>query len=421
MVKPVVRRLATWCLPTLLVVLGWVVWDGVEGGRLHREARAFRGTAATQADSGASAWRLYLAADVVQTAPATFNDPIITALRQAASSGRAPEPDVLEAAAEIVERHRVALWLAREAASMPMGPVPSESEYLLRYVHLRRLDHLQGLAMLYALAQGRHEDALAIAVSRIRLLRIWERDGDIVNVMMKARTGDTILADIGLTLGQPLPPSHVDDLDVNLAAAFSESDIEEALRGDALWLNDKLIPTLAARSPLRPLWRRAGVAAHRASAACVTAAREPWPERLTRMRAIEGDHRYEWIPVGGQALATHGIVDRCNRVAEAVARSIAGVHAVRAALRIERQRLATGRLPDSLDDSILSGTVDPFTGRPLLYRKEADGFTVYSVGPDGSDDGGEVTAAATPGDTIGVSPARDAGVRVRIRRSGPGS
>ena len=38
--------------------------------------------------------------------------------------------------------------------------------------------------------------------------------------------------------------------------------------------------------------------------------------------------------------------------------------------------------------------VDPFTGKPLEYRREGDGFLIYSAGPDGRDDGGSRDGSA---------------------------
>ena len=32
---------------------------------------------------------------------------------------------------------------------------------------------------------------------------------------------------------------------------------------------------------------------------------------------------------------------------------------------------------------------DPFDGKPLRYKKLEKGYVVYSVGPDGNDDGGK--------------------------------
>ena len=63
------------------------------------------------------------------------------------------------------------------------------------------------------------------------------------------------------------------------------------------------------------------------------------------------------------------------------------LRAARAAVGCERFRLAHGRWPDALPDPVPS---DPYTGRPLRFMRHADGLTVYSVGPDRQDDGGDL-------------------------------
>lgn len=62
---------------------------------------------------------------------------------------------------------------------------------------------------------------------------------------------------------------------------------------------------------------------------------------------------------------------------------------------LERYRLAHGRYPESLDDiaPLVSGGVphDVIDGGPLHYRLADDGqFTLYSIGWNGTDDGGKV-------------------------------
>lgn len=63
------------------------------------------------------------------------------------------------------------------------------------------------------------------------------------------------------------------------------------------------------------------------------------------------------------------------------------------ALAVERYRLAHGHWPDSLDQLVpmlLSGIPkDPFDGKAIRYRRLGDGVAIYSVGPDGIDDGGK--------------------------------
>lgn len=60
----------------------------------------------------------------------------------------------------------------------------------------------------------------------------------------------------------------------------------------------------------------------------------------------------------------------------------------------ERYRLRTGTWPRTLEDipkDILPAVpTDPFTGRPINYKHLPDGIVVYTVGPDGKDDGGAV-------------------------------
>lgn len=51
-----------------------------------------------------------------------------------------------------------------------------------------------------------------------------------------------------------------------------------------------------------------------------------------------------------------------------------------------------GAPPERLDELVPgwlpAAPLDPFSGRPLIYRREANGFLIYSVGPDQIDDGG---------------------------------
>lgn len=60
---------------------------------------------------------------------------------------------------------------------------------------------------------------------------------------------------------------------------------------------------------------------------------------------------------------------------------------------VRRHQLAhKAALPASLADLkefvALDALVDPFSGEPLLYRQDAEGWVVYSVGPNMTDDGG---------------------------------
>jgi hypothetical protein len=82
---------------------------------------------------------------------------------------------------------------------------------------------------------------------------------------------------------------------------------------------------------------------------------------------------------------------------------LAKLQVTRAALEIERWRLTHGgRAPDSLSDLVpefaSSIPLDPFDNKPLRYKKLTQGFVIYSIGADFTDDGGK---EKEPGDNAG--------------------
>ncbi len=89
----------------------------------------------------------------------------------------------------------------------------------------------------------------------------------------------------------------------------------------------------------------------------------------------------------------HEILPALSRIMDINIRSIAHLSAARVALAVERYRLATGKLPDTLEDLVPTYLdtvpIDPFNGISLRYGKLERGFVVYSVGVDGKDDGGK--------------------------------
>ena len=98
-----------------------------------------------------------------------------------------------------------------------------------------------------------------------------------------------------------------------------------------------------------------------------------------------------------------------------------GVAVLRSAVvgcAIERHRLAhAGRIPDALAELVPTHLAevpaDPFDGKPLRYRHTNDTYTVYSLGEDGVDDGGEPQVTANGGKRRATA---DIGFRVTDRR-----
>ena len=118
--------------------------------------------------------------------------------------------------------------------------------------------------------------------------------------------------------------------------------------------------------------------------------RLPDPEQFlarTNLDAIESRARRGYYVMAGLILSSH-----THNPGRDVAHR-ARLRTAQTALAIERHRLSNqGKLPASLSALVpkyLSAVpVDPFDGRPIRFKTKADGYVVYSIGPDLADNDG---------------------------------
>ena len=68
--------------------------------------------------------------------------------------------------------------------------------------------------------------------------------------------------------------------------------------------------------------------------------------------------------------------------------------------RLLQYRVAHHSLPAKLPDNGRD-SIDPFSGRPFIYRPKGDGFLIYSLGRNRRDDGGVGGRNLTEGDLVG--------------------
>ena len=72
--------------------------------------------------------------------------------------------------------------------------------------------------------------------------------------------------------------------------------------------------------------------------------------------------------------------------------AIAQLEMLHAVLALVVYRDANGGYPESLDALVPkrldAAPIDPFSDKPVVYRREGEGYVLYSVGPDFNDDGG---------------------------------
>ncbi len=86
------------------------------------------------------------------------------------------------------------------------------------------------------------------------------------------------------------------------------------------------------------------------------------------------------------------ITPALGRVLEEGVKAEVRLHVARTALAAEEWRLTHGRWPDSLEQLVPefldAVPEDPFSDTRIQYKRTGTGVVVYSVGPDGQDDGG---------------------------------
>lgn len=114
------------------------------------------------------------------------------------------------------------------------------------------------------------------------------------------------------------------------------------------------------------------------------AAALPFPESRSVMQKIVVD---SMKPIPSRLLPSL-LVPNLTSFAALRSEDIARARITQAAAVVLSWKASHGAFPATLSAANTSPPLDPFSGKPLLYRKEGSGFVLYSIGPSGSFDGG---------------------------------
>jgi hypothetical protein len=103
----------------------------------------------------------------------------------------------------------------------------------------------------------------------------------------------------------------------------------------------------------------------------------------------------------------------CARVSEIAFRGKMHYESTLTVLALKRWRLEKGAYPQTLNELIAGGflkalPLDPYSDKPLIYRKTGDDFILYSVGPNFKDDDGKVAIVHGSARRWGTTEAGDA-------------
>ncbi|MBN2271475.1 MAG: hypothetical protein JXN61_12725 [Sedimentisphaerales bacterium] len=136
----------------------------------------------------------------------------------------------------------------------------------------------------------------------------------------------------------------------------------------------------------------------------------PYQKRLAEVPSADdilnslSHYRYSFL---------HMMCPAIDRIAELGFRARTGHQATLTILAFKRWQAQKGSYPATLNDLVSAGLLqelpsDPYSDKPLVYRLTADGFTLYSLGPDfedqagatGKDRDGHPKAWVDDGDTV---------------------
>lgn len=313
---------------------------------------------------------------------------------------RATDPVPPEAAAW-VEQNEKALDLVREACERPhcWFTLVRGADGDLLLPHLRQVRTLAKLVRWRALLAVQQRDPTTLADLVTTLDRVARHVDQGPPDLIDALVGIAIRALPGDVVTQPMlwPELSSADRAAYLARVSPTFDspppLTEALAGEkelAVWTHVARMPT-ALRMVFAPSSRVAGELERyfrplrELSAKPVEQQCDPADPLVVQVRALE----VEEPPRGNIPRMTASILlPSASRSLVLRARLIAQQRGTRTVLELFAYRDHMGALPDSLEALAGDFTIDPFSGRPFVYRRTDDGFTLYSVGLNRQDDGG---------------------------------
>jgi len=334
----------------------------------------------------------------------------------------------------IVDEAQETLILADKANAMEFRGFEPGTEYSYRSSGLTSLTHVLSARTIYRCLSNDGDGAVDSALASLNVRRV-ERDTRWLSLMNPSDHQVPIL----LSLCSP-GPEPLRRLQAALEKAEAEFDpakeaMEERVRAiEMVWRryygsapDAPRAYTLPMRSLAetlyRPLFTHRMVTTLRTSAQLLDAARKPWPGKAKATAAVAEAYlarttsSSRWVPNALMQplnlLPVRG-VDADRLIAD---------RGARLAVAVERfRRDHSGVLPRSLADLVptylVSVPEDPLSGRSMLFRSDHASYTIYSVGADGKDDGGDLSSELRTVIERGwgrrLLRGRDTGVRVLV-------
>jgi hypothetical protein len=262
--------------------------------------------------------------------------------------------------------------------------------------------------------EGRPDDALTTTRAMLGVVRSLGDDGLWIQLLVRVALRNVTVGQVERVLAQGRPsPAALTAAQKAIERELAEPVLVYALRGERAWVNfmfelwetgagskDDLFgdapKSVTGYAPadrgidrlMHGVWGRHDTADMlRHYTRLVEAARRPPAEQFAALGQAEATR-------AGLRPRARRATDSVSKLVEAYWRSQALLASAGAALAAEQFRTATGRWPETpaeLVPAYLADVpVDPFGGLPMRLKRLPDGLVIYSVGPNGTDDGGAV-------------------------------
>jgi hypothetical protein len=452
-VRPGLRRAAIAACIILLPLAARALWEHLEMRRLLREMDAIlaKGEPVTEpgftgaTDEHKRAGRQYVAAAVLASEVSIGDRAAATELLEWIDAGvprKHGDEELSQQLARVVQSQAEALRLTDSANALEFRGFNPGHEFSYRTSSLMSLAQVVSSRTLQLALDHRGDDAARSAVASLRLRRAAD-DGLMAVVLPDHQTA------LVLSLSSPSDGAlqhlqaalDVQEQMVDPAKALVNQRarmlgwIWEQMYGDSRAPHSyRFRPTTVAGWAMRPWLARQLANDLRVWDEMIRAAQRPWPEKVSATRAVleKFGSTYQRRAAGQRGFLPRwsGFVPDAldNGLQRSYVERFVRDRAARIALAIARYRLAhAGALPTSLSDLVpgyLSAVPqDPLSGAPMRFRTEPGAYTVYSVGMDGDDDGGDLASELKTVIQRGWGRrqirGQDLGVRVLVRQSMP--
>jgi hypothetical protein len=424
--------LATLALP----LVAYVIWGRIESSRLSREIADIqrRGEPIDlaswekrpQTEEQRRCAGLY--AEAAARAQENTRDEGFRFLNYDVDSAVPPFADLAELEATF-RRDDPALQLLDQATPLDFdGFDPGEADFDVSQLRLTTLNALNALRADLCTKQGDGDAAATALVASVRLQRATCLPG------YRSQSVSRLLGSLRILLRHTSPS---EESLVNLQRAFESVPEDDGLAREAMRRRAQFLEALdgPGGNPaesigswvFRPLIVHYGRRHVGEFGETIAIARQSWPAKLDAALALtarfldpaqwkDGGRLRGLIERGPPALAI--IVFNIT----AAALDVAGRHIAVAVLALERYRRAHGGSPAPSLETLVPAFIaavpqDPFSGKPLIYRQQPDGYVVYNVDINRADDAGVLYGfgATVKTNPRGPQSSRDLGIRVPFK------